>query len=153
MTQHESGEGRSATPVQLAELHRILQMGAPSLVGANAEERIELPETVYQILKDVVGNMSSGKAVVVIAEDAQLSTQMAADLLGVSRPHFIKLVEAGVIPYTTTGSHRRVRLADVQAYARKRDEERRGILNRLARESLEDGSYVGIALPEGGHDE
>lgn len=144
----------SAASAQIVELHRILQLGVPSLVGANAShEQIELPDSVYQILKDVVGNLSRGKAVVVIPEGAQLTTQMAADTLGVSRPHFIKLVEAGLIPYTMTGSHRRVRSADVQRYAMNRDNERKAILNELAGESFEEGSYVGIPVPEGGEDE
>jgi excisionase family DNA binding protein len=67
---------------------------------------------------------------------AELTTQEAADLLGVSRPYLIKLLEEGALPCTlTAGSHRRLRLADVLAYRRVRDRERRAALDEMSAEA------------------
>lgn len=137
---------------QIRELHRMLQLGSPALVGADGE-RLELPNAVYRLLKDIVRNMQLGRAIVLIPENQQLTTQRAADLLGVSRPHFIKLLEAGDLPYHKVGSHRRIYLKDLIAYQKRRDSERKAALDRIAREAFESGLYDRTGIPEGGEDE
>ncbi|MFN0170520.1 MAG: hypothetical protein ACKV22_29210 [Bryobacteraceae bacterium] len=84
VTLPESEEG------QIRELNRMLQFGSPALVGADGE-RVDLPDSVFRLLKDITRNMQLGRAVVLIPENQQLTTQRAADLLGVSRPYLIKL--------------------------------------------------------------
>ncbi|MCC6394691.1 MAG: helix-turn-helix domain-containing protein [Bryobacterales bacterium] len=142
----ESDEG------QIRELHRMLQLGSPALVGADGE-RLELPNAVYRLLKDIARNMQLGRAIVLIPENQQLTTQRAADLLGVSRPHLIKLLEAGDLPYHKAGSHRRIYLKDLIAYQKRRDAERKAALDRIAREAFESGLYDRTGIPEGGEDE
>jgi excisionase family DNA binding protein len=142
----ESDEG------QIRELHRVLQLGSPALVGADGE-RLELPNAVYRLLKDIARNMRLGRAIVLIPENQQLTTQRAADLLGVSRPHLIKLLEAGDLPYHKAGSHRRIYLKDLIAYQKRRDGERKEALDRIAREAFESGLYDRSGIPEGGEDE
>ncbi len=142
----ESDEG------QIQELHRMLQLGVPALVGADGE-RLELPDAVYRLLKDIARNMRLGRAIVLIPENQQLTTQRAADLLGVSRPHLIKLLEAGGLPYHKAGSHRRIYLKDLIAYQERRDAERKAALDRIAREAFESGLYDRTGIPEGGEDE
>ena len=137
---------------QIRELNRMLQSGSASLVGADGE-RLELPEAVYRLLKDIARNMQLGKAIVLIPENQQLSTQRAADLLGVSRPHLVKLLEAGELPYHKAGSHRRVYLNDLAAYQERRDAERKKALDSLAREAFDSGLYDRAGIPEGGEDE
>jgi excisionase family DNA binding protein len=137
---------------QVRELHRMLQLGSPALVGANGE-RLELPEAVFRLLKDIVRNMQHGRAIVLVPENQQLTTQRAADLLGVSRPHLIKLLETGDLPYHKVGSHRRVYLKDLVAYQKRRDLERKAALNRIAKEAFESGLYDRTGIPEGGEDE
>jgi excisionase family DNA binding protein len=97
---------------QIRELNRILQGGPPALVGA-CGERLELPDTFFHLLQDIVRNMQLGRAIVLIPESQQLTTQRAADLLGVSRPHLIKLLEAGELRYRKAGGHRRIYLRDL----------------------------------------
>jgi excisionase family DNA binding protein len=109
---------------QIRELNRMLQGGTPALVGADGE-KVELPDAVFRLLKDIVRNMQLGRAIVLIPENQQLTTQRAADLLGVSRPHLIKLLEAGELPYHRAGSHRRIYLRDFVAYQKRRDAERK----------------------------
>jgi excisionase family DNA binding protein len=137
---------------QIRELNRMLQGGTPELVSADGE-RVELPDAVFRLLKDIVRNMQLGRAIVLIPENQQLTTQRAADLLGVSRPHLIKLLEAGELPYHKAGSHRRIYLRDFVAYQKRRDAERKSALDRIAKEAYQAGLYDRTGIPDGGEDE
>jgi excisionase family DNA binding protein len=130
----------------------MLQLGTPALVGADGE-RLELPSAVFRLLKDIVRNMQLGRAIVLIPENQQLTTQRAADLLGVSRPYLIRLLENGVLPHHKVGSHRRIYLKDLLAYQKRRDAERKVALDRIAKEAFESGLYDRTEIPEGGQDE
>jgi len=83
-------------------------------------------------IHDLVGRFVLGEAPDEIR--AELSTQRAAELLNVSRPFMVKLLDEGRLPYRKVGKHRRIRLVDVLAYKRRDDEERRVVLERLASE-------------------
>src|ERR1039458_156727 len=118
---------------QIRELNRMLQGGTPKLVSADGE-RVELPNTVFRLLKDIARNMQLGRAIVLIPENQQLTSQRAADLLGVSPPHLIALLEAGELPYHKAGSHRRIYLKALAAYQNRRDGERKAALDSIAKE-------------------
>jgi excisionase family DNA binding protein len=137
---------------QVRELHRLLQLGSPALIDANGA-RLELPPAIYQALKEIVRQMQQGRSVALIPENQHVTTQRAADLLGASRPHVIKLINSGELPYHMVGSHRRVYLRDVMAFVKRRDGERGRALDRLAREAYEAGLYENTGIPEGGNDE
>lgn len=137
---------------QIRELNRMLQVGSPALVGADGE-RVRLPDTVYRLLKEIVRNMQLGRAIALVPENQQLTTQRAANLLGVSRPYLIKLLEAGELPYHKAGSHRRIYLKDLRAYQRRRDAERKAALDQIAKEAFDLGLYDRTGIPEGGEDE
>lgn len=81
-------------------------------------EPIELTEPIYKALREVVAAMRQGRAVTVAPVDTTLTTQQAADFLGVSRPTLIKLLDAGLIDFERPGSHRRVRLVALLEYRR-----------------------------------
>ncbi len=137
---------------QVREISRILQLGTAALVSPH-DERIDLPESVYSILKDAVRHMASGRDVTLVSRKQELTTQRAANMLGFSRPHLIKLLEAGVIPFQKVGQHRRIMLKDLLAFQKRRDAARKDALGRLAREEFESGSYEGTEMPSGGSDE
>ncbi len=137
---------------QVRELNRMLQLGTATLVGPGYE-KLDLPDSVYDVLKDAVRYMAAGQTFTLVPQKQQLTTQRAANMLGFSRPHLIKLLESGVIPFEKVGQHRRVLLKDLTAFQRRRDAERKAALNRLAREEFESGSYIGMAIPPGGSDE
>lgn len=113
---------------------------AARLVSPHGEE-IELPESVFHVLREVVHQMAQGKAVTVVPVNQQLTTQEAADILNVSRPYLVKLLEQNEIPFTKTGTHRRIRFSDLMAYKKQRDAARRGGLARLTQMSQEMGLY------------
>jgi len=137
---------------QLRELYRMLQLGTPKLLGPGGEEML-LPVSVYSILKEVARNMQMGRAVSVMPTREQLTTQKAANVLGCSRPHLIKLLDAGEIPFQKIGLHRRVSYQDLMAYRNARDIARKNALTTLAKEAVRSGSYEGFAIPDGGSDE
>jgi excisionase family DNA binding protein len=100
-----------------------------------------LPDAVYSALLRVVEIMAAGDAVTIVPLHRQLTTNEAANLLHVSRPFLIKLLESGAIPYSKTGSHRRVRLADVLAYRERRDAECIAHLDAILAEGQSTGTY------------
>lgn len=114
--------------------------GAACIVGLNGE-RIELPASVHRLLSAMVHELAHGNAVTIMPVHAELTTQQAADLLNVSRPFLVHLLESGVIPFHRVGTHRRVRLQDVTAYRNARTQERRTALAEMAREAQELGLY------------
>jgi excisionase family DNA binding protein len=137
---------------QVRELHRILQLGTPALVGPT-NERLELPETIYHLLKDVARTLMSGRGIMLIPQKQQVTTQAAANFLGVSRPHLIKLLESGKIAFVKVGQHRRILLKDLKEFQEARDSRRKTALNNLARAEYEEGGYEGISFPDGAKDE
>lgn len=111
-----------------------------ALVGPDGA-RVSLPDEVYQVLRDVVEAMSQGLAISIAPHNTQLTTQEAADLLGISRPTLVRLLEDGEIPFELRGRHRRVMLADVVDYQQRAKANRRAALDELTRTAAEDGSY------------
>lgn len=100
------------------------------LSGAGEHEHVEIPESAHRVLLQVLEAMKAGKAVTVVPQSQLLTTQQAAELLGVSRPTVVRLIEDGVLPAETPGKRRRmVKLDDLLAYrARKREEQYRALL-------------------------
>ena len=108
-----------------------------------------MPGVVAGLLDEILKNMQAGKAVLIVPEHQQLTTQRAANLLGVSRPFMVRLLEEGRLTFHMVGSHRRVYLKDLLAYKKRRDEERHDAIVRMARMEMEAGTYDKVILPEG----
>ncbi|MES2330529.1 MAG: helix-turn-helix domain-containing protein [Bacteroidota bacterium] len=93
-----------------------------------------VPKRMLKYLESMLSSMADGKGFRLILEDENLSTQEAADMLNVSRPHLVKLLEQGDIPFQKVGKHRRVKLTDLQEYERKLQTVRNNQLDFLARQ-------------------
>ncbi|OFP63669.1 excisionase [Corynebacterium sp. HMSC074C01] len=116
--------------------------GPAALVGPDGQT-VNLPEEAFSVLADVVRAMRQGKAITLAPVDQLLTTQEAADFLGISRPTLVKKLEDGSIEFerTTGGRHRRVRLVDVLQYRDGQRAERRKALRELVSEAQRSGGY------------
>ncbi|TWP45215.1 helix-turn-helix domain-containing protein [Lentzea tibetensis] len=124
----------------LAHLATVLRAAHGELVGSDGTRTV-LPDEVYQVLRDVVKAMSDGLAITVAPHNTLLTTQEAADMLGISRPTVVRLLEQGDIPFEMRGRHRRVQLADLLDYRERTRARRRAVLAEMTREAAEDGDY------------
>lgn len=137
------------TTRQLRELDRlneaVLADDRLALVGREGV-RLELPEPIFHLLVRAVRTMRDGKAVVLLPETESITTQAAAEFLGVSRPFVVDLLKKDAIPHHKVGTHRRVYLKDLMEYQRQRDSVRRATLDNLRRKVEAAGMYEkGIA--------
>jgi excisionase family DNA binding protein len=129
----------------LLRLTKLLEQAHPKLVGMYGEE-MYLPESLYQVLRQVTPLLAQGKGVTLIPQEHYLTTQEAANLLNISRPYLYKLLDQGEIPFTQIGSHRRVKAEDVLSYRQKRDGDRQTALTELITTSQELGFYQAEAV-------
>ena len=92
---------------------------------------ITVPREAFEHFLEVLGQLANGHAVTIVPVHAELTTQEAADMLNISRPHLITMLDEGRIPFTKTGTHRRLRAADVMTYKAERDAEHAETLREL----------------------
>jgi excisionase family DNA binding protein len=125
---------------QVEALLAQLQEGATTAVlEAPSGHRVVLPTEIYTVLVNITKAMAEGRAITIAPQAQVLSTQQAADLLGISRPTLVAILERGEVPYTQPGRHRRVRLTDVLDYQQRQRHTRRRVLDTLTREADELG--------------
>jgi excisionase family DNA binding protein len=118
-----------------------------SLVGKHDEQtvlrikdrEVVLPPSVARALVDVLTDMAEGRPVSVASSDEELTTREAAELLNVSRPHLVKLLEEGEIPFHKVGTHRRVYREDVLEYKARQREEAEEAMQNLTDQAQELG--------------
>lgn len=111
--------------------HPVFQL----LKKDKAIETVTIPANALQLLITILSQMAKGHAVTLVPVHTELTTQEAADLLNVSRPYLVNLLEAGTIPFHKVGSRRRVLTKDILRYKEKIDKARLSILEELANEA------------------
>ena len=123
-----------------AFLSTTLQTQRIELVdGEQHRQVVELPTFAFRLLGEILSELALGNAVKVVPIHAELTTQEGADMLNVSRPHLVKLLDEGVIPHTKTGRHRRIKFADLMAYKEQRERASRAAMDELAAQAQELG--------------
>lgn len=147
---------RLPDPIQPSEPETLLAQESSRalsrLAGHNKAVRVEafeegeggratfvLPASAVRLLLDILGQMAAGNAVAVIPIHAELTSQQAADILNVSRPFLVGLLEEGKLPFRKVGTHRRVLYSDIVAYKRQEDRARRRTLDELTKQAQELG--------------
>jgi excisionase family DNA binding protein len=121
----------------VSELSRLLAEKPESdraRVQLDGHELI-LPRQALVLLRGLLAEMAQGNAVTVVPTHAELTTQDAANIPNVSRPHLLKLLEAGPIPFSRVGTHRRIRYDDLMAYKRRQDSESEALLDELTEQT------------------
>ncbi|MGP9683539.1 MULTISPECIES: helix-turn-helix domain-containing protein [unclassified Brachybacterium] len=112
----------------------------PALVTA-AGDRLDLPSDVADAFEQIVRHLAEGHGVTVVPHQRLLTTQEAADLLNISRPTFVKLLEQGELPFEMRGRHRRVRLEDVIEFQESLRQDRADTLDTMQHDGQADGLY------------
>jgi excisionase family DNA binding protein len=141
----ESSEPVAATEAEMPlaressrRLARYTKQSTPLIVtpeGGKASDAVVLPASAVKLLVRLLSEMAAGNAVTLIPVHAELTTQQAAGLLGVSRPFVIKQIEDGKLPHRRIGTHRRVMFKDLMDFKRRIDADRSKALDQLAAEA------------------
>jgi excisionase family DNA binding protein len=105
------------------------------LKDRGSQRTLVVPLSAFRLLLLVLAQMAEGNAVTIMPVHVELTTQESADLLNVSRPYFIRLLEAKKIPFRKVGTRRKILFQDVMSYKVKIDQARRKVLDNLTEES------------------
>jgi excisionase family DNA binding protein len=114
-----------------------------TVAAGETEEELTIPAIAFDMLEMILSELAQGHAVALSPVDREVTTQQAAGLLNVSRPHLIKLLETGRIPFRKIGSHRRIRVADVLEYKARMDAEAERAFAELVEQAQELGMGYG----------
>jgi excisionase family DNA binding protein len=147
--------GMSTFPVSIAEsegervreLAQMMIRQRVALVGHD-DQRHEIPDSVYRLLLSVLRIMQEGEALSIVPQMQELTTQRAANLLGVSRQFFVRLLDDERLSFHRTGTHRRVYLKDVLEFRKRQDQQRKGSIERIAKEEVAQRTYDDSPLPK-----
>lgn len=123
---------------KLSETSKKIISSDSSSVRIKIDERedyLRIPKKALFLLFDILSNMAQGKSITLIPYDTEVSTQQAADMLNVSRPHLVKLLEEGEISFKKVGTHRRIQLKNLIAYEKRLKENRKEKLDFLAKQA------------------
>lgn len=113
----------------------------PEIEIEETNDKIKIPFRALQLLGDILKAMSEGKPISIVPIATEITTQKAAEILGCSRPHLIKLLENGEIEYTKVGKHRRIMFEDIITYRQKMKEQQKKHLIDIMSFDEESGLY------------
>ena len=138
----ESELAQQGQRAMAAYLSTRLETQRITLMDSEARSHtIELPTSALTLLMDILGELALGNAVQLVPVQAELTTQEAANILKVSRPHMVKLLEEGHLPFHKTGRHRRILFADLMEYKQKREHASLDAMQALADQAQDLGIY------------
>lgn len=103
--------------------------------------KIVVPIKALKMLGEILKAMSKGNPITIVPQATEVTTQMASEILGCSRPYIVKLLEEGKIDYTKIGKHRRIKYEDIVNYKRRTKEEQKALLIDIMNSDEESGLY------------
>ena len=125
----------------LSSVIKGLKSSNPEIEIDETRERIKIPLRALKLLGEILEAMSKGKPFSLVPIATEVTTQKAAEILGCSRPHFVKLLEEGKIDFTKVGKHRRVKFEDVMKYKKQTKEAQKKHLIEIMQSDEEIGLY------------
>ncbi|MBU2973757.1 helix-turn-helix domain-containing protein [Zobellia sp. B3R18] len=125
----------------LSSVIKELKSNNPEIEIDETQERIKIPLSALKLLGEILEAMSKGKPFSLVPIATEVTTQKAAEILGCSRPHFVKLLEEGKIDFTKVGKHRRVKFEDVMKHKRKMKEAQKKHIIEIMQSDEEIGLY------------
>lgn len=134
-TAQESAIAREASRMLATHLKRLPDIRFQIMEDRKTAEKLTLPPAAIRMLLDILTEMAAGNAITLIPVHAELTTQQAADVLNVSRPYLVTLLEEKKIPYRKVGTHRRILFEDLMRYKKQIDADRRAALDQLTKEA------------------
>ena len=118
-----------------------LRTDSPEIEIEETKEKIEIPLSALKFLAKILKGMSQGKTISIVPIATEMTTQAAAELLGCSRPHLVKLLESGDIEFRKIGKHRRVKYEDIMNYKKRIRAKREALLVEMMKGDEELGLY------------
>ena len=109
----------------LASVIEQLNSEQPEIEIEETNEKIKIPLSALKLLGDILKAMGQGKLISLVPIATELTTQAAAEILGCSRPHLVKLLEDGKISFTKVGKHRRIKFDDIMKYRKQMKEQQK----------------------------
>lgn len=119
----------------------LLQNNLAEIEISETGRRISMPVSVLKLLVQILKEISQGNPVTVVPEATEITTQAASEVLGCSRPHVVRLLEEGKIPYSKVGKHRRIRYDDLMSFKKKMKVSQKKKLQDLMKLDEESGLY------------
>ena len=118
-----------------------IQSDYPEIEIEESKIRIQVPINALKLLAKILKETSQGKPISIVPIATEITTQAAAELLGCSRPHLVKLLEEGKISFTKIGKHRRIKYQDVLEYKKNVKAGQRKLLIEIMKADEESGLY------------
>lgn len=125
----------------LASVLKQIDSEQPEIEIEETKEKIQIPLMALKFLGEILKGMSQGKIISIVPIAAEVTTQKAAELLGCSRPHLVKLLDEGKIAYTNVGKHRRILFDDVMNYRNQMKKDQKQHLIDIMNFDEENGLY------------
>jgi excisionase family DNA binding protein len=125
----------------LASMLEELQTENPEIEIEETSEKIRIPLNALKLLMKILEETGKGKLVSIVPIATEMTTQAAAELIGCSRPHLIKLLEKGKIQFTKIGKHRRIKYEDIVKYKKEMKARQKQLLIEIMKSDEESGLY------------
>jgi excisionase family DNA binding protein len=125
----------------LASVIEQLNSEQPEIEIEETSEKIKIPLSALKLLGDILKAMGQGKLISIVPIATEMTTQAAAEVLGCSRPHLVKLLEDGKIAFTKVGKHRRIKFDDIMKYKKQMKEQQKQNIIDIMNADEETGLY------------